>query len=83
MVETTFDAAFPCGLGSQSKAAVSALNLSSDYDYGHFSVNVLGETMLIPSRVPSPSIKPDLSGLTLQQRQMAQCILTRSTDGFD
>ena len=79
----TFAAAFPSELGSQSEAAVLALNLSSDYDYGRFSLSVLGETLLIPRRVFSRSIKPDLSGLSWQQRQIAQCIRTRSTDGFE
>jgi hypothetical protein len=81
-MDRTFDAAFPGDLRSQAKAAVSVLNLSTDYYVGDFSVSVLGETMVIPRRVHCPSITPDLSRLPLQQRQMAQCILTRSTDGF-
>lgn len=83
MPATTFDAAFPSALHLDSKTAVSALSLSSGFDYAHFSVNVLGETLLIPSRILSPSSKPDLSELRLRQRQIAQCILTRSTDGFE
>lgn len=79
----TFAAAFPRELCSQSEEAVLALQLSSGNNFGHFSVSVLGETLLIPSRVFSPIVKPDLSGLSLKQRQMAQCIRTRSTNGFE
>lgn len=60
-----------------------ALKLPSDHDYGYFSVNVRGETLFIPNRISSPPIGPDLSRLSLEQRRMAQCILTRSTDGFE
>ena len=81
MADEKFLAAFPSGLRQQCRIAVSALDLSCDYDYGHFKVNVLGETLFIPQRVVSPSVRPEFSELSLQQRQMAQCILTRSTDG--
>lgn len=83
MADRPLSAAFPNELRSQSEAALSALRLSSEYDYGYFLVTVLGETLLMPSRALSPSGKPNLSGLSLQERQMAQCMLTRSTDGFE
>lgn len=83
MKETAFADAFPKELGSQVEAALSALKLSSNYEHRCFSINVLGEGLLIPERVPSPSLKPDMSGLSLQQRHIACCMLTRSTDGFE
>lgn len=75
-------AAFPSEFGWRSEAAAIPLRLSSDYYRGCFSVSVLGEDLLIPRRVSSPVLRPELSGLSLQQRQLAQCIRTRSTDGF-
>lgn len=68
-------------LRGQSVNAVAALKLSSDYVYSEFSVNVLGETLRIPSRVHL-SARPVFPGLSLLERQVALCLLTRSTDGF-
>ena len=81
MVEKTFPEAFPSALRSQSAIAVSALKLNSDYVSEPFSVNVLGEILHIPGRV-LPSTKPEFVGLNLQRRQIALCMLTRSSDGF-
>jgi len=81
MVEKTFPEAFPIALRCQSMNAVSALRLNSDYVSGQFSVNVLGETLRIPNRVHL-SARPEFPGLSLFERQMALCLLTRSTDGF-
>lgn len=83
MLAKPYSAAFPREFHSQVKAALSELKLSSSYEYGYFTVNVLGETLFIPNRVTTPPIKPNLSGLSVEQRRVAQCILTRSMDGFE
>ncbi|WP_429806781.1 hypothetical protein [Ensifer sp. B1-9] len=81
MVEKTFPEAFPVPLRGQSVNAVATLKVSSGYVYSEFSVNVLGEILRIPSRVHL-SARPEFPGLGLLERQMAFCLLTRSTDGF-
>lgn len=83
MAKIGVDAAFPREFQFEARTATFALNLSPDYYSGNFMVDILGENVFIPRRVLRSSINPNLSGLSPQQRKIAQCILTRSTDGFE
>ena len=83
MRRATFAEAFPSELSSDIGPVSSALGAFLDYDLGHFEVAVLNQTVRIPYRLFSPQVAPPLEGLSPRQRQMAQCILTRSSDGYE
>jgi hypothetical protein len=77
--------AFPSALRLQGEAARLALQLPanlSEYP-SRFTVAVLGERIHIPSRVYLPAPAPSLVGLSQLDHQLAQCMLTRSANGFD
>lgn len=82
MKRTTFAEAFPSELALDAGPVMQALAGFSHIDHGSFEVAVLGEVLHIPNRVYSPGRSAHLAGLSPLQRQMALCLLTRSTDGF-
>ena len=82
MKQATVAAAFPTELGSDLEQISSVFSAFLDYDLGHFQVSVFSQTVRIPYRLFSPGIAPPLTGLSPRQRQMAQCVLTRSSDGY-
>lgn len=79
----SFAEAFPKKLHSLAEEAILSLELSADYNPGQFSVRVQGETVTIPYRIyPLASVQAT-SGLASGCRQLARCLQTRGTNGFE
>jgi hypothetical protein len=73
--------AFPTSLRNEAEFAISVLP-TNRYGVGNFTVRVNGEAVLIPYRVyhDPASIKTDK--LSIRQRNLVDCILTRHHYGF-
>src|SRR5690349_6905318 len=84
MTAEVLSEAFPRAVRSQPRAASLALSASVDLSYKshRFSMFVSDEEVLIPARILFRSAARDLTALQQVVCQLAQCLLTRSTDGF-
>jgi hypothetical protein len=73
--------AFPTSLRNEAELAISVLP-TNPYGVGNFTVRVNGEAVVIPNRVyyDPGSIKTDK--LSILQKNLVACILTRHHDGF-
>lgn len=85
----TFDAkilarAFPPGVRPQAEvAARRAMDwVQTSYASPQFAVRVSGETVLIPQRIHFADFGLDAPVRSVEA-QMAHCLLTRSTDGYE
>ncbi len=76
--------AFPRSVRLTAMAAALAIGPSvvSSYQISRFMVLVSGEPVFIPDRVHFKAAASGGPVLWRTQGQMAQCLLTRSTDGF-
>ena len=83
MTQATFAHAFPRELASDLKQITPVLSAFGGHNLGDFQVSVLSQTVRIPYRLYSAGTAPALIGLSPLQLQMAQCLLTRSSDGYE
>lgn len=82
MVQTDLARAFPRDLRADVEAVRPCLSLEFGGTWDSFSVTVRGEALWIPYRLYRLVPDPDLSGMSLSQHGIAQCLLTRSEDGY-
>jgi hypothetical protein len=74
--------AFPLAQRADALRALNRLRVDRSYSSSSFAVQVEGETRMIPERIHFSMPIFDAAILSGQAREIAHCLLSRSTDGY-